>query len=156
VSHRGSSSSANFTSHVLAVKCNVIPANEFGYHSCECRASTNQIRGTITTGAGDYHKKARCSWLISSPSKISLVFTSFNTEYTRDTVSLYSCASFLIMPRQQPDCDSVGIESVGHLENEQCLHIRHGVFDHIFRIKWSKSVMVCVANWTTERSGNAR
>ncbi len=85
-----------FTSLVYSVQQNVIPTQTIGwitwYHNCyHDDRSTNQMQGTITVLDGDYERYALCSWLISSPSTISLNFSRFDTEYLRDYVSIYQC-----------------------------------------------------------------
>ena len=62
---------------------------------CGCTSSSGQSSGTITDGSGDdnYDSNENCNWLFRSAETIRLSFTSFDTEFNYDFVTINECTS---------------------------------------------------------------
>ena len=66
--------------------------------SCPCTPSSGKSGGNFSDGSGYYTYDQTCTWLIAAAAKISLRFTSFDTESDYDFVTINLCTS--------SDCDS--------------------------------------------------
>jgi hypothetical protein len=68
---------------------------------CLCQPSSGTSSGTISDGLSGYENNANCTWLIASRGLISLSFSSFDTEWRYDFVTINNCTSSSSCVRDQ-------------------------------------------------------
>jgi len=126
-----------------------VPTSVVCSSSCGCSPSTLDENGVVTFGPAAYTDNAHCVWVIASSAKISLQFSSFDTQKNSDYVVVTRCATAACDSRVEQLRNTSGGGADVDLNTTSETTAEHPYLQISFKSDASKTFNGFIANWWT-------